>query len=134
MEPQIVVLVGTNEGAFFFYSHGERREWRRTGPHLSRSEIFSLLGVALPKGGARIFAGTSHLAYGPTIRVTEASSLGLEAAFGEHWTQLAGSPRFPKESGATVRRIWQIVAGAEPETYFAGVEDAGLFVSRDGGA
>src|SRR5215216_5585939 len=109
MEPRIVVLVGTSEGAFFFYSDAERRTWRRRGPHLSGSEIFSLLGVALPNGRARVFAGTGHLVYGPTIRVSEASFLGPESALGEQWTQLAGSPRFPKESGATVKRIWQIV-------------------------
>ena len=133
MAAQVVVLVGTSKGAFIFYSEAGRREWRRTGPHLAGWEIYSLLGVPLPGEGARVFAGTSHLAYGPTIRVSQAPIPASEPGLGEAWTQLAGSPRFPKESGATVKRIWQIVPGAEPETYFAGVEDAGLFGSRDGG-
>jgi hypothetical protein len=121
----LVVLVGTNKGAFFFHSDESRREWSLTGPHLSGWEIYSILGDS--RRGDRIFAGTSHAAYGAMIRVSE--------DFGESWTQLAAGPRYCRESGFRLRRIWQITPGlpAEPDTLYAGVEEAGLFVSRDRG-
>jgi photosystem II stability/assembly factor-like uncharacterized protein len=74
-----------------------------------------------------VFAGTSHFVYGPTIRVSD--------DLGENWTQVEGSPSYSQESGFTLNRIWQIVPGhpSEPDTMYAGVDEAGLFKSRDGG-
>lgn len=125
MAERVVLLVGTTKGAFFFHSDAERREWRMTGPHLAGWEVYSLLGD--PRGG-RVYAGTSHWVYGPTIRVSD--------DLGETWTEVAGTPRYPEGSGFKLERIWQLAPGhpSEPETLFAGVEEAGLFVSRDAGA
>lgn len=121
---RIVLLVGTNKGVFLFHSDAHRREWRRTGPHLSGWEVSSLLGEP---GGRRLLAGAGHMAYGPTIRVSD--------DLGESWTQMLGSPSYKKESGRALKRIWQIVPGApsQPGTLYAGVDEAGLFVSRDRG-
>jgi hypothetical protein len=123
---RIVLLIGTSKGAFFYHSDRERREWQLTGPHLSGWEVYALLGDHRT-GRPRLFAGTSHMAYGPTIRVSD--------DFGASWTQIAAGPRYRKESGCRLNRIWQIVPGhpAEPRTLYAGVDEAGLFVSRDGG-
>src|SRR3712207_3831108 len=123
MGKHVVVLVGTTKGAFFFHSDERRQEWHLSGPHLGGWDIYSLLGDS--RNGRRIFAGTSHFVYGPTIRVSE--------DFGENWTEVANSPRYSPESGFEMKRIWQIVPGhpSEPDTLFAGVEEAGLFVSRD---
>jgi hypothetical protein len=48
---------------------------------------------------------------------------------------LETGPSYPGESGLQLRRIWQIAPGApsEPGTLYAGVDEAGLFVSRDFG-
>jgi hypothetical protein len=121
---QVVLLVGTNKGAFFFHSDEGRREWRLTGPHLLGWEVFSLRGDS-HAGEPRVLAGTSHMAYGPTIRAS--------LDFGASWTQREAGPRYSKESGLTLKRIWQIAPGRAAETLYAGVEDAGLFVSRDRG-
>lgn len=125
MAQRVVLLVGTTKGAFFFHSDSGRRDWRMTGPHLAGWEVYSLLGD--PRGG-RVYAGTSHWVYGPTIRVSD--------DLGETWTEVADGPRYAEESGFKLQRIWQLAAGhpSEPGTLFAGVEEAGLFVSRDGGA
>ncbi len=121
----VTVLVGTTKGAFFFHADADRRAWKMTGPHLDGWEIYSLYGDS--RGGNRVFAGTSHFVYGPTIRVSE--------DLGETWTQVEASPSYSKESGFTLNRIWQIVPGhpTEPDTLYAGVDQAGLFVSRDSG-
>jgi hypothetical protein len=121
---EVVVLVGTTKGAFFFHSDERRQDWRVTGPHMGGWEVYSLLGEP---SGSRIFAGTSSWVYGPTIRVSE--------DMGATWEQVADGPRYSPESGFEFKRIWQIVPGhpSEPDTLFAGVEQAGLFVSRDKG-
>ena len=125
MGQQITLLVGTTKGAFFYTADAGRLDWQMTGPHLGGWEIYSLLGD--DHDGGRVFAGTSHYVYGPTIRVT--------ADGGATWEQVAAGPRYEQESGFRLKRIWQIVPGgpAAPDTLYAGVEEAGLFVSRDQG-
>src|SRR4051812_14340676 len=107
----VTVLVGTTRGAFFFHSDADRKKWEMTGPHLDGWEIYSLCGLSSNGSGSnghsgngnRVFAGTSHFVYGPTIRVSD--------DLGENWTQVEGSPSYSQESGFTLNRIWQIVPG-----------------------
>jgi photosystem II stability/assembly factor-like uncharacterized protein len=124
MPNNITLLVGTTKGAFFYHSDAQRKNWRLTGPHLPGWEIYSLLG---DPHGDRIYAGTSHWVYGPTIRASD--------DMGETWEQLPGTPQYDPEKGFKLQRIWQITPGhtSQPDTLFAGVEEAGLFVSRDRG-
>ncbi|MBI3970728.1 MAG: exo-alpha-sialidase [Chloroflexi bacterium] len=128
---QIVVFAGTAKGACLFHSDESRREWGMAGPHLSGWEVYSLAAVLRPETGrVRLLAGTSHMAYGPSIRVSD--------DWGDTWHQMLASPRYAGDAygqGSSVKRIWQIVPGhpSEPDTFYAGVEDAGLFASRDGG-
>ena len=143
MAVKVTVLVGTTKGAFFFHSDVERQNWQLTGPHLDGWEIYCLASPSeakqppeevFSKGNNspanynnRIYAGTSHFVYGSTIRFSD--------DLGANWHQVEAGPRYSKESGLTLNRIWQIVPGhpSEPATLFAGVEPAGLFVSRDNG-
>jgi hypothetical protein len=123
MSKRVILLIGTNKGVFYYSSDSERRKWNLHGPFLSGWEAYSVLGDS--RQGRRLFAGTSHAAYGATIRVSD--------DFGESWTQIENGPAYSPESGFSLNRIWQLVPGAEPDTFFAGVEEAGLFVSRDRG-
>lgn len=125
MSTRVVVMVGTTKGAFFFHSDAARRDWTMTGPHLPGWEVYSLRGTT--NGRPRIFAGTGHFVYGATIRVSD--------DLGESWNELPGSPRYAEESGFKLERIWQIAEShpSTPEVMYAGVEEAGLFVSRDRG-
>lgn len=126
MGKQVKVLVGTNKGLFIYSSNEERRNWSMTGPYLNGWEIYSVLGDSR-NGKHELYAGTSHMAYGASIRVS--------CDFGETWTQIEDGPRYSEESGFSLNRIWQLAQGApsQPETLYAGVEEAGLFVSRDQG-
>jgi len=119
------VLVGTVKGAFFYHSDRNRREWKLTGPHLPGWEVYSLCGDG---ADGRVFAGTCSYTYGATIRVSR--------DFGATWDEVKRGPAYPAESGFKLNRIWQIVPGhpSQPGTWYAGVEEAGLFVSRDDGA
>jgi hypothetical protein len=123
---RIHLLVGTNKGVFVYVSDEERKQWSLKGPYLNGWEAYSVLGDS--RGSThRMFAGTSHAAYGPTIRISD--------DYGETWRQIVRGPRYAPETGFKLNRIWQLVPGApsQPDTFYAGAEEAGLFVTHDRG-
>jgi len=143
------LLVGTTKGIFCFWTDPGRRDWEMTGPHLPGWEVYSVLGVTKNGGETarhRLFAGTHHRSGGATIQVSD--------DFGQSWTPVEEGPRFapagefdwdrqawiPRQPGPqrewSLNRIWQLAPGSteEPETFYAGTEEAALFVSRDGGS
>lgn len=122
--PDRFVAVGTAKG-LFTYRH-TAGQWKLAGPFLSGWEVSSLL--LQPNGGTpHILAGTVHYAYGATIRKSVDG--------GETFTQLEGRPAYPEGSSFKLTRIWQIAAldKKNPDKLFAGVDEAGLFKSDDGG-
>lgn len=124
MPSAVLLLVGTQKGLFLFESDEERKSWRETGPLLASWEINGLLADYGRSG--RLLAGTGHRAYGPTVRISEDR--------GASWSQQVASPRF-NDGVRTVRRIWQLAIDPHaPDLFYAGVDDAALFVSRDAGA
>ncbi len=120
--PSVQAIVGTNKGIFIYTADEARKSWSMTGPHLAGWDVYSIHR----DGYGRIYAGTSHYVYGATFRVTDDN--------GANWQQFEARPAYPADSGWPLKRIWQIVGHPkEPDTLFAGVEEAGLFVSRDRG-
>jgi photosystem II stability/assembly factor-like uncharacterized protein len=121
---KVVLLIGTMKGVFLYHSDENRRGWHLTGPHLGGWEIFSLCGDSR---NGRILAGTGHFTHGPTIRTTR--------DFGATWESVEKTPAFPEGSKFELKHIWQIVPGntTQPGIWYAGVDDAALFVSRDDG-
>ena len=123
---RVLVMVGTVKGAFFFSADAARRDWRVEGPLLKGWEVSNL---TLDRRGAPVlYACVGHVVYGPTIQVSR--------DLGASWTQIEHGPRYAKGSGRKLERIWCVEPGhaSEPEVLYAGVAEAGLFVSRDGGA
>lgn len=121
---KLVLLVGTVKGVFIYQTDSRRETWQLTGPHLGGWEIFSLCGDSR---NGRILAGTGHFGHGSTIRTSR--------DFGATWEAVERDPAFAEGSGFKLNHIWQIVPGhpSQPGTWYAGVDDAGLFVSRDDG-
>jgi photosystem II stability/assembly factor-like uncharacterized protein len=119
---KLVLLIGTVKGVFLYQSDERRIDWQLTGPHLGGWEVFSLAGDSR---NGRILAGTGHFLHGPTIRTS--------TDFGETWAPVERNPAYPDGSKFQLKHIWQIVPGhsSQPGTWYAGVDDAGLFVSRD---
>ncbi len=117
-------MVGTRKGAFVFTSNDGRRRWKATGPHFRGNEIHHL---AYDRRTGKIFATLSSGQWGPTV--AEGRDTGRE------WKASKTPPKFPKGSGLSVARLWQITPGNddEPDTIYAGVEPACLFRSDDGG-
>lgn len=121
---KLVLLIGTVKGVFLYHSDESRVSWKLTGPHLGGWEVFALAGDSRNR---RILAGTAHYSTGPTLRVSP--------DFGASWQEVQAAPKLADGAvvPAELKHLWQIVpAGpAEPATWYAGADDAALFVSRD---
>ena len=118
-----IVIVGTNKGAFIYAGDKSRRDWAISAPHMPGWEVSAL---HMDRGKPpRIYAGTTHHSFGATIRVSD--------DHGRSWREMEARPQHSKESGFKSERIWQIANGhsSEPQTIYAGLADAGLFVSCD---
>lgn len=121
---KLVLLIGTVKGVFLYETDERRTAWKLTGPHLGGWEVFSLCGDSR---NGRILAGTGNFMVGPTIRTSR--------DFGASWEGVERDPRFAEGAKAELKHIWQIVPAhaSQPGTWYAGVDDAALFVSRDDG-
>lgn len=113
----VTVLVGTRKGAFLLRDEGDRRRWNLSGPQFPGWEV-----TAAARAGDRYYLATSSSVYGPAIHVS---------ADLQRWEQVVEGPSYP-EGERRLRRIWTLQP-AGPQL-FAGVADAGLFASADGGA
>jgi BNR/Asp-box repeat protein len=122
----VLVLVGTMKGAFVFRADRRRRQWEMGGPHFPGQPVYSLSYDG--RSGKRLWAGPESPFYGPALRYSD--------DFGRTWSDpKSNALAFPKDTGASLKRIWQIQPGRaeEPKVLFCGVEPAALFQSRDGG-
>lgn len=129
------VLVGTRKGAFILSSDGARKSWDVSGPHFAGWEIYHIKGSAADPN--RIYASQSSSWFGQQIQRSDdggksweavGNSFAYEGAAGTHqWYD--GTPH-PWE----FKRVWHIEPShTDPDTVYAGAEDAALFQSKDGG-
>ena len=132
---RIRVLVGTRKGAFILSADGKRERWDVSGPHFPGWEIFHVKGS--PVAPNRLYASQTSAWFGQQIQRSDNGGLTWEPvgnAFaydgvpGTHqWYD--GTPH-PWEFA----RVWHLEPSlTDPETVYAGVEDAALFRSTDGG-
>ncbi|MGZ5354266.1 MAG: MoaD/ThiS family protein [Actinomycetota bacterium] len=114
------VLVGSRKGLFVL--HGERG-----GPMDVAGRAFAGSAVEYairdPRTG-RYLASVTHGQFGPRVFTADDPT--------GDWEQSDG-PRFDDDEGASVERIWVITPGEEAGLFYAGVDPAALFESRDGG-
>jgi serine/threonine protein kinase len=123
----VLLLVGTNKGAFLLRSSRDRTKWDVAGPYFHGQGVYAMAYDGR-SGRHRLWASTNSLMWGTFLRSSD--------DFGRSWTNpLEANIRFPTESGAALRNIWQISLGRsdEPEMLYCGVEPAALFESRDAG-
>src|SRR6202522_3326993 len=129
------VLVGTRKGAFVLTSDGRRERWEVSGPHFAGWEVYHLKGS--PADPDRLYASQSSGWSGQVIQRSDDGGktwepMGNQFAYdgtpGTHqWYD--GTPH-PWEFA----RVWHLEPSLQdPDTVWAGVEDAGLFRSEDGG-
>src|SRR5438309_2781363 len=129
------VLVGTRKGAFVLTSDGARKNWEVSGPHFGGWEMYHLKGS--PVEPDRIYASQSTGWFGQLIQRSDdggatwepvGNEFTYEGTPGTHlWYD--GTPN-PWEFA----RVWHLEPSrTDPDTVYAGVEDAALFRSTDGG-
>jgi photosystem II stability/assembly factor-like uncharacterized protein len=130
------VLVGTKKGAFVLESDAGRKNWDVKGPFFAGWEIYHMKGS--PVNPNRIYASQSS---GWSGQVMQRSDDG-----GKTWAVVGNKFAYDGVPGThqwydgtphpwEFKRVWHVEPSlTEAETVFAGVEDAALFKSTDGGA
>jgi photosystem II stability/assembly factor-like uncharacterized protein len=133
---RVRVLAGTRKGAFIMTSDASREKWDVSGPHFPGWEIYHLKGS--PADPERLYASQSTGWFGQLIQRSEDggatwSAVGNQFGYdnppaGEHlWYD--GTPR-PWE----FKRVWHLEPSLDdPDVIYAGVEDAAIYRSADGG-
>ncbi|HEY3837744.1 MAG TPA: sialidase family protein [Bryobacteraceae bacterium] len=132
---KVRVLVGTKKGAFVLESDGKREKWEVSGPHFAGWEIYHLKGS--PVNPDRLYASQSTGWHGQVMQRSNdggktwepvSNKLLYDGVPGTHqWYD--GTPH-PWE----FKRVWHLEPSlTDAETVYAGVEDAALFRSTDGG-
>ncbi|MDV6011946.1 exo-alpha-sialidase [Haloechinothrix sp. LS1_15] len=130
------VLVGTRKGAFVLTSDGKRDQWRVDGPYFGGWEIYHVAGS--PADPDRVFVSQSMDWFGQVIQRSDDGGMSWEAV-GNEFTY-AGVPGTHQWYDGTDRpweftRVWHLAPSlTDPDTVYAGVQDAALFRSNDGGA
>ncbi|MBC5807739.1 MAG: exo-alpha-sialidase [Candidatus Eremiobacteraeota bacterium] len=129
------VLVGTRKGAFVLTADGKRKDWNVSGPHFAGWEIYHV--KASPAEPNRLFASQTSGWFGQLIQRSDdggktwepvGNKFAYDGIAGTHqWYD--GTPH-PWEFA----RVWHLEPSpTDPDTVWAGVEDAALFRSKDGG-
>jgi len=128
------VLVGTKKGAFILSADGKRQNWDVSGPHFGGWEIYHL--KASPVDPNRLYVSQSTGWHGQLIQRSNDGGKTWEPA-GNKFTY-DGVPGTHQWYDGTphpweFKRVWHIEPSlTDPDTIYAGVEDAALFRSTDG--
>ncbi len=131
---KVRVLVGTRKGAFILTADGKRDRWDISGPHFAGWEIYHMKGS--PADPNRIWASQTSGWFGQVIErsndggktwETAGNKFAYEGVPGTHqWYD--GTPH-PWE----FKRVWHLEPSlSDPDTVYAGVEDAAMFRTTDG--
>jgi hypothetical protein len=151
------VLVGTRKGAFILNSDGKRQKWNITGPFFAGWEMYHLKGS--PVDPNRISASQTSGWFGQIIQRSDDGGKAWTIPGGEKLPEPFGPPagvsnKFAydtsPETGAPLtthqwydgtqhpwefKRVWHLEPSlSDPNTVYAGVEDAAMFRTTDGGA
>ena len=133
---RVRVLVGTRKGAFILNSDGRRKVWQVSGPHFGGWEIYHLKGS--PADPNRIYVSQSTGWHGQLIQRSDDG--------GQTWTPMGNKFAYDGVPGThqwydgtphpwEFKRVWHLEPSlTDPDTVYAGVEDAAIFRSTDGAA
>jgi len=129
------VLVGTRKGAFILTSDGKREKWEVSGPHFAGWEIYHMKGS--PVNPNRLYASQTSGWFGQTIQRSDDGGQTWEPVGNEFVYK--GTPGTHQWYDGTqhpweFKRIWHLEPSlTDPDTVYAGAEDAALFRTTDGG-
>ncbi len=132
---RVRVLAGTRKGAFVLTADGTRDRWEVSGPFFAGWEMYHLKGS--PADPNRIYASQNSGWFGQLIQRSNdggqtweavGNKFVYEGSAGTHqWYD--GTPH-PWEFA----RVWHLEPSlSDPDKVYAGVEDAAIFETTDGG-
>jgi photosystem II stability/assembly factor-like uncharacterized protein len=130
------VLVGTRKGAFVLTADEARKDWDISGPHFPGWEVYHVAGS--PADPDRIYASQTSGWFGQVIQRSDNGGKSWEPV-GNDFTY-AGVPGEHQWYDGTLRpweftRVWHLEPSlTDADTVYAGVQDAALFKTTDGGA
>ena len=156
---KVRMLVGTKKGAFILESDGKRQKWDVSGPHFAGWEIYHVKGS--PADPDRIYASQTSGWFGQVIqrsddagktwqqpgtprgepaKTPDGMPAGQSNKFAYDASPETGKPLTTHQwyDGSQrpweFKRVWHLEPSlGDPDTVYAGVEDAALFRSTDGG-
>jgi photosystem II stability/assembly factor-like uncharacterized protein len=154
---KVRLLVGTHKGAFILTSDGKRAKWEVSGPHFAGWEIYHLKGS--PVDADRIYVSQTSGWFGQIIqRSDDGGKTWHQPGTPAGELPAPGPPKAASnkfvydtspETGKPLtthqfydgtqhpwefKRVWHLEPSlSDPNTVYAGVEDAALFRSTDGG-
>ena len=131
----IRVLVGTRKGAFVLTSDGKRRQWEVNGPYFGGWEIYHLKGS--PVDPQRIYASQTSGWFGQVVHRSDDGGKTWQPV-GNHFLYDGDAGTHQSFDGTPhpweFARVWHFEPSpGDIDTVYAGVEDAALFRSIDGG-
>jgi photosystem II stability/assembly factor-like uncharacterized protein len=132
---QVRLLVGTKKGAFVMTSDAARKDWTIDGPHFAGWEIYHMKGS--PVNPQRLYCSQTSGWFGQVVQRSDdggatwtpvGNKFAYEGVAGTH--QWYDGTAHPWE----FKRVWHLEPSlTDADTVYAGVEDAALFKSTDGG-
>ena len=150
------VLVGTRKGAFILTSDGKREKWDVSGPHFTGWEVYHMKGSSADPN--RIYASQTSGWFGQIIERSDDGGKTWTTPGGGPEKDPRGWPKGESnkfvydssvETGKPLtthqwydgtqhpwefKRVWHLEPSlSDPDTVYAGIEDAALFRSKDGG-
>jgi photosystem II stability/assembly factor-like uncharacterized protein len=153
------LLVGTRKGAFILNSDGKREKWDVSGPHFAGWEIYHMKGSAVDPN--RIYASQTSGWFGQIIQRSDDGGktwfqpgtpagapttspdgmpMGESNKFVYDTSDETGKPLTTHQfyDGTPhpweFKRVWHLEPSLDnPDTVYAGIEDAALFRSTNGG-
>lgn len=150
------VLVGTHKGAFILTSDGKREKWNVDGPYFAGWDVYHLKGS--PADPNRVYASQTSGWFGQIIQRSDDGGKTWSTPGGEKLPDPYGPPagqsnKFvydtSSETGKPLtthqwydgtqhpwefKRVWHLEPSFDdPDTVYAGVEDAALFKTTNGG-
>jgi photosystem II stability/assembly factor-like uncharacterized protein len=153
---KVRVLVGTKKGAFILESDGKREKWNVNGPLFAGWEMYHLKGSSVDPN--RIYASQTSGWFGQVIQRSDDGGKTWHQPGtppGESTTGPGGMPKGESNkfvydaAGAPLtthqwydgtqhpwefKRVWHLEPSlADADTVYAGVEDAAIFKTTDGG-
>ena len=149
------VLVGTRKGAFILSSDGKRERWEVSGPLFGGWEIYHMKGS--PVDPNRIYASQSSSWFGQIIQRSDDGGKTWSTPGGEQMPHPGSPPagisnKFEYDTSSETgkpltthqwydgtqhpwefKRVWHVEPSLDdPNTVYAGVEDAAIFRSTNG--